>query len=490
MIVFTLFLLVLMLIVSGMAVDFMRFESRRAELQGVVDRAVLAAADLDQTTAAEAKDVVIDYFTKAGMLDQLKGDPIVTPGTDYREVTANGELKLNTYFLKLIGMDTLTAAATSTAIEGVGNIEISLVLDISGSMRYDLVSVDINDQPDGGPAPTMVDPVTGQTRTVRRIDRLQEAAGNFVTTLLSEANEDKVSISLVPYSEHVNPGEDIFNRLSTVRNHGYSHCVEFPASAYDSTTFDFGTTYQQVQHVQMNPHWNGSDWDYSDGTITMPVCPHNDYETITPLSQNATALVDQIEDLQPRAGTSIFLGLKWGATLLDPSFRGAIQNLPSGTIDSAFANRPADYPGPNTTGDTRKYIVLMTDGQNDWSDRLHDNVYDTPSEIAHWASMNEPYFRGTYTGWDSSSNWRYRNYTAAIGDQYMAAMCDAVRDRGIILFAISLGSSSDPVADQRGWDMMRSCATTENLFYKTSGSELVAIFEDIAEQITDLRLTQ
>ena len=44
-IVLTLLLLFGMLIVGGMAVDFMRYESRRAQLQSVSDRAVLAAAD-------------------------------------------------------------------------------------------------------------------------------------------------------------------------------------------------------------------------------------------------------------------------------------------------------------------------------------------------------------------------------------------------------------------------------------------------------------
>ena len=51
MIAFSLFILLLMLIVGGMAVDFMRLEARRSLIQGVADRATLAAADLDQTLA-------------------------------------------------------------------------------------------------------------------------------------------------------------------------------------------------------------------------------------------------------------------------------------------------------------------------------------------------------------------------------------------------------------------------------------------------------
>ena len=43
-IILTLILLVVMLVVGGMGVDFMRFEARRVVLQSVSDRAVLAAA--------------------------------------------------------------------------------------------------------------------------------------------------------------------------------------------------------------------------------------------------------------------------------------------------------------------------------------------------------------------------------------------------------------------------------------------------------------
>ena len=53
MIIFTLFLILMMLMVGGMAVDLMRFETNRSRLQATLDRAVLAAADLDQKQRPE-----------------------------------------------------------------------------------------------------------------------------------------------------------------------------------------------------------------------------------------------------------------------------------------------------------------------------------------------------------------------------------------------------------------------------------------------------
>ncbi|MEX0365434.1 MAG: TadE/TadG family type IV pilus assembly protein, partial [Ruegeria sp.] len=44
-----LFLFITILAITGLGVDLMRFERNRSILQYTVDRAVLAAADLDQT---------------------------------------------------------------------------------------------------------------------------------------------------------------------------------------------------------------------------------------------------------------------------------------------------------------------------------------------------------------------------------------------------------------------------------------------------------
>ena len=75
-IAFSMFIMVIILMVAGIGVDTMRFEMERTRLQNTVDRAVLAAADLDQTLAPKA--VVEDYFVKAGITDVV---PVVDPKT-------------------------------------------------------------------------------------------------------------------------------------------------------------------------------------------------------------------------------------------------------------------------------------------------------------------------------------------------------------------------------------------------------------------------
>jgi len=65
--VMSLFLIPMMLILGGMAVDFMRFESERAIIQDTADRAALAAANLEFTNTGQGADRVQDFFEKAGL---------------------------------------------------------------------------------------------------------------------------------------------------------------------------------------------------------------------------------------------------------------------------------------------------------------------------------------------------------------------------------------------------------------------------------------
>ena len=85
LIVFSL-MMIMILWFGGMAVDLMRYETTRAKLQGSLDRATLAAVNLDQIMPPA--DVVRDYLDKSGMLHFLQGEPNVSQGINYRVVTA------------------------------------------------------------------------------------------------------------------------------------------------------------------------------------------------------------------------------------------------------------------------------------------------------------------------------------------------------------------------------------------------------------------
>ena len=130
--IFGVYILLIMLLFSGIGIDLMRFERDRAELQYTLDRAVLAAVDIENKD--DPKAVVQEYFAKAGFADKLTS-VTVKQGLSYREVAATALSRMDTQFMHMTGVDSLGVPAASTAEERIDGVEISLVLDVSGSMN-------------------------------------------------------------------------------------------------------------------------------------------------------------------------------------------------------------------------------------------------------------------------------------------------------------------------------------------------------------------
>jgi Flp pilus assembly protein TadG len=204
--IWALFMLVMTLMAGSLGIDFMLAEMRRAQLQSALDRAVLAAADLDQLQDPEA--VVQSYMKVAGVEEYL-GDVKVDSGLNYRRVSADLSMKQNTLLLSMLGTDSLLLGASGMAEEVIPNTEISLVLDISGSMRFS-----------------------------NRMDHLKPAAREFVRTVLRGDAGRTTSINLVPYAGQTNPGREMFGYLEGVRygNGGGDH---FPAWEEDISNIVF-----------------------------------------------------------------------------------------------------------------------------------------------------------------------------------------------------------------------------------------------------------
>ena len=173
LIMFSLFIFMAMIMFGGIAVDLMLYENRRTHVQNSTDRAVLAAANLDQTV--DSKAVVVDYLAKVGIFisqDDVTVNEISSGGLiTGRQVAVNVSGGFDTLLMNLVGVETLPYNALSEAEESVRDIEVSLVLDISGSM--------------------------GQNS---KLENMQNAANEFLSDILENSDDNRVSVSLVPYS--------------------------------------------------------------------------------------------------------------------------------------------------------------------------------------------------------------------------------------------------------------------------------------------------
>lgn len=352
---FAVMMFVLMVGASGIAIDVMRYETQRTQLQYTLDRAVLAAASLTQPYDPEG--VVRDYFSIAGIED-YRLDVRVDEGINFRRVHAYAELEVRSLFMQMFGVRVMTSPAIGAAEERVRRIEVSMVLDISGSMGSN-----------------------------SRMTNMRPAAREFVTEVLNANdnvnNELLVSVSIVPYNGRVNGGDLIESVFTFDDVHDQSNCSRFspvtssysydtsmgpwsaslwPASDYTTTAIDPAVPIQRISH------WDRSNED-DDQLFEDPHCQTDEYGAILPWQHTESVLHDHINALSTGGWTAIDLGMNWAVALLDPAAAPALGGLiASGNVHADFADRPAPYRDndPNTTLDdeTIKVVVLMTDGDN------------------------------------------------------------------------------------------------------------------------------
>jgi Flp pilus assembly protein TadG len=338
---FSLVLFVLMIMIGGLAVDLMRYESTRTTLQNTLDRSTLAAAGLSQTLDAET--VVRDHVDKAGLTQELTS-VTVTQGLNFKTVNATALADTSPIFLHMIGIDSFDAPAVATAEQRITNVEIALVLDVSGSMIG------------------------------TKITNLKSAASEFVDTVLSSDGDDRISVALVPYNGQVNLGPTMAAQYNVTLPTGMANtqCVDLPPSVYTTTVMSdslelpttayadsFSSTSQSTSYVATS----------SGAPNTANLwCPSSTANFVRPPNNDIGVLQGQINGLNAVGATSINAGLKWGLTLLDPASRPIFEDLAAGdAIPDAFDVRPFEYDDD----EAMKVIVLMTDGSHFAEERMN-----------------------------------------------------------------------------------------------------------------------
>lgn len=477
----------LMLMMGGLAVDIMRHEERRVQLQQTLDRSVLAAASLSQDHDPE--EVVTDYFRKAGLLEYLS-DINVSEGLNFRTVSADAEADTQPFFMHLMGIEDLNVAAGSTADERISNVEVSLVLDISGSMSGS------------------------------RINNLRPAAQEFVETVINSSDPGKVTVSLVPYTAQVNVGPDLLSQFNVTQLHSSSYCIELPDSVFSTTALSQTTSF--IHNGHFDP--------FNSGSASLFNCPYHTANRIIPLSDSTARLQSAIGSMVVGGNTSIDLGVKWGALLLDPASQGIVQGLiQRGVVDDAYDDRPLS---PSTI-DTLKVMVVMTDGQNTAEYKLNNGwrtgnsiVWLRESNGEVWAyhnrrDTNEDYYNAStgrwataphssavrltwpqvFARWTTDTVARYfyaaplggsvsshesnmLSYVSSTKNSRMQTVCTAAKNAGIVIYGIAFEAPSD------GQTQIRNCATSDAHYFNANGLEISTVFRAIASQISYLRLTQ
>lgn len=383
--IFGLYLFILMVIIGGMAVDLMRFETKRVQLQGTLDAATLAATNLRQELDSEL--LIRDFMRKRGYDPELVAIDVEPTyvGSDgstivARNVATSYPLDVDTFFMHMLDIDTLSTTTGSAAFQGVQNVEISLVVDISGSMQGS------------------------------KIAALKESAKDFVRAVIDESNtENATSISLVAYNHAVVVPDILLDRLNTSgavpipeanqapyagaltaypRTAANSRCVRF--SDDQLMTSNLASDWAAIRAVspstvldRMAYYDVGDKSAGAGGTYSRPADDFNrrcdpTRTAILPFETSIAALETAIDGMTADGWTAIDTGMKWGTALLDPAMRPVINSLVTAEIlPDLVRDRPGDYDPASTI----KIVVLMTDGANTVQYDLKSNFKNGPSRI-------------------------------------------------------------------------------------------------------------
>lgn len=328
-VVFGLSAMVLMM-AMGLAYDGSRVYDVNTKVQRALDAAALAAAkilDLEGASDSQVVDTARAYFSahrpSIRMDGLVLGETVV--GVDRTASTVNVEIavSLRSLFGSLTGGDTsIDFVPAATATFKSKKIELSLVLDITGSMA-----------------------------SSGKIDALKVAAKNLVDTLFAaNPSPGQVRVALVPYSASVNAGSYFdavtggsggggsFSGWSSWSNWngGGSSCVveRAGADAYTDAPPAAGN-YLGTSNAGANPNYS------CPGPVVVPLSDLSD------AAQRAN-FKSAIDALTPLGGTAGHIGTAWGWYFLSDKWKSLW---------------PAENQPKPKSPDIIKAMIIMTDGE-------------------------------------------------------------------------------------------------------------------------------
>lgn len=390
--VFSLFVFLAMLLVAGLAVDMMRHENARVRLQGVTDRAVLAATMLGNNNGyATPEQLLQSYFTAAGLSEQLGSNYVIENNSlTGLNVTAQPEATMPTMLMSMIEIDQFPVITAATAQEAAQSawLDVVMVLDISGSMGFD-----------GG----------------SRIISLRQAGSQLATQLLSNNQDGRVSLTLVPYDTSVYPPPEMLPFFGNLQG-TVGDCPDF-------------SNWSNIWNL--NPH------------MFLTECHTHSWGMISPYMGNAAQASAAINALQPRDVTSIDLGMRYAAVMLNPDMRPAIDELIDlGMVSNDFDGRPFDWSEENVV----RAVILLTDGENCCGHR--GSQYQQNADTLN--------------------------------------VCSALKDQDVLIYTIAFE------APPNGQSLMLACASSPAHYFDPTVGGLLNVFASIGSNVVTqtLRLTE
>ncbi|WP_375462149.1 pilus assembly protein TadG-related protein [uncultured Enterovirga sp.] len=391
----------------GAAVDYSRAANEMTKLQLAVDAVALSLLREPSTANVQARATTLIGSMFATKDHVTLGTPVIR--RDGSRVTVELSATVRNAFMQVLGQNTVQIGARGEAVQT--KAELALVLDNTGSMADDIT---------GG----------------RKIDALQSAAKTLLRDLRDVANQhDTMKVSIVPFDTEVRLDANTYRNKPWFR---WKNPVT-DREDWKGYVFDRYGSYALSDRAP----------DLTRPDTLFPVAVETEYKTEPVLKslrtsggrlaavQPLTSLYGKsdfdrlnatIESMTPRGYTNVALGTIWGLTTLTRS-------------------EPFSEGAPSADPTVKKYMVILTDGDN--------NFYHLNGSLS--------------------------NDETAV-DKNTASTCTTVKDAGVEVFTIRL--------EKGDGKLLKACASSsKNYFNVQSKADLEAAFKRITDAITGARLT-
>lgn len=296
---------------AGIAVDYTQLSRAKTLMNQSLDAAVLAAgheAVEGETSNARLRKVFDDHLEanlashpKLGQLVQVDA---FTFDKNTGEINASLKAPIETAFMGLVGKPTVDVGAHSQATFSNRAVEVSMVLDVTGSMN-----------------------------SKGKLDALKLAAGDAVDILLPKGKTNaKVRLGLVPYSE----GVSLEPKLARM------------ASGHPTRTC--------MTERTRNPHNDVSPRSEKVGADSRTqLCPTS---VVQPLTNKRDELMGDIRNMRADGHTAGHLGISWGYYMLSDNWQ---QFWPDGSKPAGYGSKTQKIAVLMSDGEFNTYFNGVQD---------------------------------------------------------------------------------------------------------------------------------
>lgn len=270
--------------------------------------------------------------------------------------------------------------------------------------------------------------------------------------------------------------------VADLDNTSWSYANNWWADYQSGTTNAVSRQKDMRKYFRIKPYGatNAATGDGPNSSCTTtPITPLTDVTTTSGMNTVLAA----INAMAPTGMTNVPEGMAWG-------WRTVSSGAPftEGRSESEKGND--------------KVLIVLTDGLNTYTDLGDSDPVGNKSSYAAYGYAGVGYDGGDtrmFLGTSSDvpkTTYTSSNYTRAM-NEHMDELCDNAKAAGTLVFTVGL--DLDPIADAAAITSLRACSsasrfrknadgTYKQLFWNTSGSDLMDVFKVIADELSNLRI--